>query len=1397
MRITGGLSKDGALSNRPNGTFNFARNVLPSKVMHSPVNENGMVECPERDGILMGVVVTDQFDIYFYTQVGNDTTVHDEIRYGSTCPNFLTLKGNFNFSVAHPIEGTFTYNARNELIIVWTDDYNPVRYLNMGCLPFEINNDGTLVNPDQSILLNLFSFFTSPNYSLQAHGNDGQLVTGVYYFSGAYLLSDGGVTNAWALSNPISVNEDDVAEGFDFYDGAEPGTLTGKSINMQLTGIDTNYSKFVILIVKKIGNVITAVKASEYDITGATMNVVYTGGDETDIALEDVLVASAYYDLAKTVTTLDNKLHIGNLRGLPEFDYQTYANYIKIDWVREDDISLTQIANSYKDEIKIFDSKGFQAGEVYAFYIIFRLKAGGGFTQAFHIPGPCHRYVEIDINSVSTALTLQEINDDYSYLIAFLPDFAELLAINPNYKLYEVYNTATFVTPNSGLMGVAINNNEVYPDASCSDVAFNDHPCGTTLRGENVRHHKFPDLYSLQVNGNDFITPDPDNILANDPILTLYPDGATGGDVYFAINSNTSTGDLNFTNTLYTATQQERLHIYADFTIASLGEPHVLLQIIRANGDIEILQKYDGYLFGGSFSVQFDLWVDFQIGDSFELDIDAPSYGSYSPGIFDYIYFVPFNTDRYITNSKILGISVRDVYIPSNLLPYIDGWEICYAKRDNTNNSILGQSLVYLNERKQFKFYDFNMLKYKPNNVPTYMKMELTMSNSNTDYIGSANIVPDLHFRQVIETQYVPYDVATSFIDNVSREEFFGGKFVNEIFSVYEPVTPLFFLNLPLANLIMYRSDYYQNYKNQKLARTGIKISVTDSGIQDTVPKLYGGDIFISAYGALVSEGEDAHNLYWDGEQILPYYAFNYGTSQIYFKYAVPPTDGDYIRYSFSIWFFATESIANLNFRHRDDLDLSTEYFPFTGDIPRVMKTVSIPNDPDPILVEFPYGKQTYLYNNDYSSVNDLNTLIVFACTILCNEYNNDYPFRVATSEPQQMEGDFGWHTFLVNNYYDMPKTKGEVWKLNVYNRVLIIHLEYATFVASIKDIIATNEITAYLGTGELFDRLPDELIPADGGYAGCQSQWATVVCKHGVIWADVDRGRVFLFNGKLVELSNEDMRRFFLENLPFGYKDDDNPFYSTGLTMTYDDDNNRFILGKMARTINETFDEYIPDPAVIFTISYSFDETAWYSFHDYYPSYMWYNRAKVRSVDNIRTTPPTNKSYRHNDPTSKGKFYNGIVYPCYVDVIINPNNEKEFVWSSLYWRTEMENLGITSKYYDKTITQIMIYNIHQCTGLITLANYDALPDNATNRRTAEYKTTFNRLRDKVINRDTYILSPLGELNTSNINVNKLWFKSANLISSVIVVRLQYDNIEQNEIIYKTIEALAQLSNRL
>jgi hypothetical protein len=453
------------------------------------------------------------------------------------------------------IKGVFVLNFNKEIIISFTDDKTQPKILNIDKLPFEVDSSKKIIDENKIVLMYIFPEFKRPVVSYkEVVDNGGALKTGAYFLSFAYELEDGSRTNFTPLDGPIIVTDStleltgsyrkDMQSNFDLvsmYDGAEPNTTSSKSIRFKVSDIDRRYKYLLFAVYKKIGgnttseliqkieiqSVLDLGDSDDSDITVSNaeavntpdtanndvgFSITYSGRETTvDLLLEDISVGNETYSTAKTITYFDSKLFLGNLTSHEDFNYQPYAMNIQATWTR-DYIDVNSVRGSYKDELMVYNKRGFRPDEVYAFYIAF-LYNDGTWSGAYHIPGRDKDTVTVSLEDADgTYLTPVTISEDIKLKDIVLGDvtegtitstdriqyqdiFQHDLGISKDARWFQTRETAGI----DGKMGYWRNETELYPG---------DKDTFGSSAGKPVRHHKFPGYEAMNGLNTTFIATD-------------------------------------------------------------------------------------------------------------------------------------------------------------------------------------------------------------------------------------------------------------------------------------------------------------------------------------------------------------------------------------------------------------------------------------------------------------------------------------------------------------------------------------------------------------------------------------------------------------------------------------------------------------------------------------------------------------------------------------------------------------------------------------------------------------------------------------------------------------------------------------------------------------------------
>lgn len=316
-----------------------------------------------------------------------------------------------------------------------------------------------------------------------------------------------------------------------------------------------------------------------------------------------------------------------------------------------------------------------------------------------------------------------------------------------------------------------------------------------------------------------------------------------------------------------------------------------------------------------------------------------------------------------------------------------------------------------------------------------------------------------------------------------------------------------------------------------------------------------------------------------------------------------------------------------------------------------VERKVSYYNEQDEELVIKPIPcPELYLYNKDFSRVNydsirfGLDTNYDF-----CKKCAGEYPNRVVYSEKSfDEERQDTYAVTLANNYVDLPAHRGDITGIKYKDGALLIHCENTTFVKRPNpQSLQTDAGTVYVGIGDFLALPEKEINETTSGFAGMQTRLANVNTPYGYFWADERKGFVHTTGGKNGEIAGLGLAQWFKENLPSkltkSFGEINNEYI--GVTMGYDPrfrrllvtkrdykplsknikyDGVRFILEEKdtSKEIQLTDANYFANCS--WTLSYSFLDQAWISWHSYTPTF-YYNNSSHYFTDN-RTSV-----WRHN----------------------------------------------------------------------------------------------------------------------------------------------------------------------
>lgn len=415
------------------------------------------------------------------------------------------------------------------------------------------------------------------------------------------------------------------------------------------------------------------------------------------------------------------------------------------------------------------------------------------------------------------------------------------------------------------------------------------------------------------------------------------------------------------------------------------------------------------------------------------------------------------------------------------------------------------------------------------------------------------------------------------------------------------------------------------------------------------------------------------------------------------------------------------------------------------ADMDNLSKFASIPYTHDN-FINTPEGKGYSLNanNNGY----DYNTYE--------KELDTKYHFfnRVVRSNVNSIEAKaLGWFKYDANSYIDMPIDRGPINIIESDDTSVYIQQAHALSVAFVKDVISNTKTGAtYLGSGDIFDRPPTEILFEKTGYIGCDNRFGAIVTPFGYCVVDSVKKNIYLVKQtvptKLNDLNVED---WFNGALTSGLM---NPYAGEGVTLLYDD-----IIKSIFLTQQDG------DSILDFTIHYNVIQKGWLSYHEYLPDMYMSNRTTSYCIKD-------KKIYERN-AESKCIYFDTVKQSVAI-YMYNPEFETYKQICGIAWDTliRVNNRVL----YNRTIDGLTIFNDTQCTGAIDVNK----SINWFDHESGIYKKDswfFNEVFDMVVSDLEAFIDADYDLIPSNINMaTKNWFEKHNFLCKYIAIKLVYDN---------------------
>lgn len=445
------------------------------QLTNEPSNEE-CIKFPEGYTLMGSLVIPELLRTYYW--IVNPSTSNAEIGVSTnvgidSCNYTSIVKGTstcLSIDVRYPIH-KITYKLTNKsLELYWTNSNNDPKWINLNDIKRLPNGE---LDCNQ---LKIFPDFKTPCIRYVETQDSGSLKAGGYQFFVAYANSKGEeLSQYYSATNSGSIWENQQTNLLDFE--------TAKAILINISNIDTTFSKINIAVGKNINMIESFDLIGTFDITGDSFEFLYTGNDKVvkPLTTADIFARYPFYASAETLASQNNILMLGGLKEEEVWNLQPIINKVRGIWGTWR-VPYNQF-EGYSNSANTANLRGAMRDEVYPYEIALVLKSGR-ITNSFHWPGPGVRPEDrVLINNADAINTVENPCDPLE-----------------GQEKWKVYNTANVLGKYTEW--------EIATDKKCykgpyeygefasweSDRTYPNNPeVWGSLAGQKIRHWKYPD----------------------------------------------------------------------------------------------------------------------------------------------------------------------------------------------------------------------------------------------------------------------------------------------------------------------------------------------------------------------------------------------------------------------------------------------------------------------------------------------------------------------------------------------------------------------------------------------------------------------------------------------------------------------------------------------------------------------------------------------------------------------------------------------------------------------------------------------------------------------------------------------------------------------------------------
>lgn len=340
---------------------------------------------------------------------------------------------------------------------------------------------------------------------------------------------------------------------------------------------------------------------------------------------------------------------------------------------------------------------------------------------------------------------------------------------------------------------------------------------------------------------------------------------------------------------------------------------------------------------------------------------------------------------------------------------------------------------------------------------------------------------------------------------------------------------------------------------------------------------------------------------------------------------------------------------------------------------------------------------EDFIYNFTYSNEEDLQPSFPEP---LSGEEVDAFPTRIYASDVK-ISGEIvnSWRRFRTQSFIEINSAHGPINAIvNNLDRIIALQ-DDAMGTASVNERqvaqTQTGEATILGNSGVLprFDYITK--------HTGSRHQFGLVLSPNSLYFYDVSDGVLYRFDGQKINPISQvgELNQFFYNTFRGELLRNDNPIdpilpnYDTlGITGTYDFRFNEALF---------TFHTLINGEYVSKTLAYNENGSTFTSFYGFTPTVYLNDRENVFSPGPIGPrTSKRHQLYIHNKG-ERGVFYDQAPQESYVEIIVNADSPSSKIFTNLEWNSEVYDSSGNNT-FDETVDNITISNEYQTLPALT-----------------------------------------------------------------------------------------------